>query len=267
MRKKTPALRQVDSEIILHLALNRFARQSDLFASILGIVPSYNMRRSIRRLKAYGLIESLVGDGETPLGYRLTKQGLRYAEEILRIPGHSLKSRPAYRSQFDHDCIVNEVRRILSESPIVHNFITEAELRATQGKCWRERIKQSPHDWKVPDGIFNLRTKTGTLRVALEVELSQKAKARYAKIMEAVLISRQFEIVFFLCKNERLMNIVQSEVVDARRKIPRVRVSQRSNGIYFATIEMLRTMQNDTPWTGEGNRFTLREVEESLAKK
>ncbi|MBK8204921.1 MAG: hypothetical protein IPK68_22295 [Bdellovibrionales bacterium] len=97
--------------------------------------------------------------------------------------------------------------------------------------------------------------------------MSQKAKARYAKIMEAVLISRQFEIVFFLCKNERLMNIVQSEVVDARRKIPRVRVSQRSNGIYFATIEMLRAMQNDTPWTGEGNRFALREVEESLAKK
>jgi len=267
MRDGVPVLCTVDSAIVRYLALNRFAKQVDLFDSILGIAPSYNMPRAVRRLKGHGLIETLIGDANTHLGYRLTRKGLHYAEKIMLIPDSVLKSRPAFRSQYDHDRIVNEARRILSESPVVSDFITEAELRASQEKSWRDHIDSNNRDWKVPDAIFKLMTKKGVLRVALEVELSQKAKARYAKIMQAILISRQFDVVFFLCKDERLQSLIYREVTEARAKNPMVKVSQRSNGIYFSTLETLRAMKTDAPWSGEENRFTIREIEESFSKK
>ncbi|MCM2282265.1 MAG: hypothetical protein NDI61_10510 [Bdellovibrionaceae bacterium] len=266
MREAMPKLCRVDSEIIRYLALNRFAKQADLFASIIGVVPSYNMPRAVRRLKVHGLIEPLLGDADTHLGYRLTKKGLRFARSVLHVTDDALKSRPAFRSQYDHDRIVNEARRILSTSPVISDFVSEAELRIQLGKTWTVRSESTSHDWKVPDALFKLSTRKGLLRVALEIELSQKAKARYAKIMEAILISRQFEVVFFLCKTERLLSLIRSEVNAARKTSPRVKASQRSNGIYFCTLETLRALKLDAPWTGEENRFTICEIEESLAK-
>lgn len=267
MRETVPTLCRVDSEIVRYLALNRFAKQADLFASIQGIGPSYNMPRAVRRLKEIELIEPLLGDGNNHLGYRLTRKGLRYAAAELRIPRDALKTRPAFRSQYDHDRVGNEARRILSESPVISDFVSEAELRAKQGKSWQDRIKENQHDWKVPDALFTLRTRKGPLRVALEIELSQKAKSRYARIMEAILVSRQFEIVFFLCKDDRLLDVVRSQVAETRKRSSRVKVSSRSNGIYFSTLETLRALKLDAPWIGEDNRFTIREIEVSLSAK
>ena len=105
------------------------------------------------------------------------------------------------------------------------------------------------------------------MRIALEVELSQKAKPRYSKIMQAVLISRQFEIVFFLCKDEKLLSLIRKEVAEARTRNPMVRASQRNNGVYSSTLEVLRTLKLNAPWSGEENRFTIREIEQSLDKK
>lgn len=265
-RAPLPSLCGVDAEIIRYLASNRFAKQSDLIEAIDRVSASYNMPRAIRRLKNYGLIETLLGDANTHLGYRLTRKGLLYAKRKLLVPDELLKSRPAFRSQYDHDRIVNEARRILSESSVVGDFVTEVELRGRHGKSHPIAMTGQDREWKVPDAIFTLTTKSSRLRVALEVELSQKAKARYQKIMKALLLSRQFEIVFFLCKDERILNILRNEVRETREQNPAVKLSSRSNGIYFTTLDLLRSMKTDAPWSGEESRFTLREIETSLMK-
>lgn len=266
-RSALPSLCIIDMEIVRYLALNRFGKQADLFASINRITPSYNLPRTIRRLKNYGLIEPLLGDANVHLGYRLTKKGLLFADKRLLIPEAALKARPAFRSQYDHDRVVNEARHILCGSQAVSDFVTEAELRAELGRRWNNVPSGSNRDWKVPDAIFKLTTKRGTLRIGLEVELSQKAKARYEKILKTVLISRQFEIVFFLCKNEKLLQLIRREVAEVRAKNATVKLSQRSNGIYFTTLDSLRTLKNDAPWSGEESRFTIREIEASFTKK
>jgi len=218
-------------------------------------------------LKNVGLIESLIGDGDVSLGYRLTRKGIEFAKKSALASDNVLQSRPTFRTQFDHDRIVNEAREILSASPIIRDFVSEVELRCRSGREWRISQNKSERDWKVPDALFNLRTAKGVMTTALEVELSQKAKTRYAKIIQALLTSRKFHLVFILCKTERLMHLIRNEVIEARTSNSVVRASNRSNGIYFCTLENLRALGLDALWEGENSRFSIKEISLKLGMK
>lgn len=266
-RSTTPILCKVDKEIIQIIATNRFANHGDLVRVMKGLPPGYNLCRRIRHLRNVGLIESLIGDGGVKLAYRLTRKGIVYAKKSLFANDIILQSRPAFRTQFDHDRIVNEVREILSPSPIVRDFVSEVELRSKIGGEWRVVRNTSEHDWKVPDALFSLRTTKGIMTVALEVELTQKAKARYTKIIQALLTSRKFHLVFFLCKNENLITLIRNEVAYVRRSNSIVRSSNRSNGIYFCSLDEVRSLGLDAPWDGENSRFSLNEISHTLEKE
>jgi hypothetical protein len=260
-RRTNQVLCDVDREIVRIIALNRFSTAKDLKRSIANLPPNYNINRRLISLKTVGILEALIGDSGKPLGCRLTKAGLRFARQALQIPDALVRSRPSFKTQYDHDRIVNDARRILTGSSAVRNFLTELELRTALGKDWRAGSTSQAREWKVPDGLFSLETKNGTLRVALEVELSQKARARYAKIMRALITSRSFDVVFFLCRDEKLAQVIRSELNRARASDSFVKVSNRNNGFYFAKLDELREHGLDAPWAGETNRFTLREIE------
>ena len=264
MGNRTTWLCTTDSAIVRYLAENRFGTRSDLINAISTLSEKSNMNRTLGRLKTYGLIEGMSGDSNCHLGYRLTKKGLAFAEANLSVPQELLRSRPSFRSQYDHDRVVAEARRILCNSSAIGDFKTEVELRSALGRETFRPSSEQEREWKVPDGLFTLVTKKGPMRVALEVELSQKSKARYQKIMKSVLVSRQFEIVFFLCRDSKLADLISKEVSTSRRTNSTVQASSRSNGIYFCTLDMLRKNGNDALWCGEKSRFSITEVERSL---
>ncbi len=265
MGNKTPKLCTTDSAIIRYLAENRFGTRTDLINSIASLSEKSNMNRILGRLKSNGLIEVMLGDSDCHLGYRLTKKGLSFSQANLSIPPELLRSRPSFRSQYDHDRVVAEARRILSASTAVSDFKSELELRSKLGRRSFQFSYRKEREWKVPDGLFTLTTKKGPMRVALEVELSQKAKARYQKIMRAILVSREFEIIFFLCRDSHLADLISKEVTEARQTNPVVKASDRSNGIYFCTMELLRKDGNDALWCGEKSRFSINQIERTLS--
>ena len=262
-----PALCKVDREIIRIIATNRFAHHKDLERRLKDLPAGYNLFRRTRHLRNVELIESLIGDGDTRLGFRLTRKGIDFAKAFLFTNGNVLQSRPTFKTQFDHDRIVNEVREILSASPIISNFVSEIELRSAIGKDWRNTKNKSERDWKVPDALFSLRTSKGVMTTALEVELTQKAKTRYSKIIQALLTSRKFHLIFVLCKDEKLLTIIRNEVHEARVSNALVRASNRSNGIYFCTLDKLRNLGLDAPWEGEENRFSISEISSNLSEE
>lgn len=249
-----------DNEIIRTLAANRFASSSELRARLVGASEQYNLRRRIRYLQKIKLVEPLIGDGGNRLGYRLSVKGLLYARRMKFAKPDVTHSRPAFRSQFDHDQVVNEVRALLSSSSIICDFISETELRSKAGAARVSKSKEQAHEWKVPDAMFTLHTAKGVRTAALEVELTQKAKARYSKIFAALITSRQFHFVFIVCKDEKLQAVIRQALADARATNVLVRVSNRSNGIYFCTLDSLRADRLDAPWTGEDKSFTLTEL-------
>lgn len=266
-RPAFPALCKIDQEIIRIIATRRFSHHKDLERILNGLPTGYNLYRRTRHLKNVGLVESLIGDGEISLGYRLTRKGIELAKKSAFASDGVLQSRPVFRTQFDHDRIVNEAREILSASPIIRDFVSEVELRSRFGREWRISQNKSERDWKVPDALFTLRTTNGVMTTALEVELSQKAKARYAKIVQALLTSKKFHLVFILCKTERLMHLIRNEVIEARTSNPVVRASNRSNGIYFCTLANLRELGLDAPWEGENSRFSIKDIMLKLGLK
>lgn len=262
-RNYRPSLRKLcsaDTEILRTLAVNRFASSAEILARLTGVSEQYNLRRRVRYLRKLKLIEPLIGDGGNRLGFRLTARGVHFATEMEFTKADVDLSRPHFRSQFDHDQIVNEVRGILSCSPIIHDFRSEIELRSQSGIARAANAREQEHEWKVPDAMFSLRTVDGVRSVALEVELTQKAKARYSKIFAALVTSRQFHFVFIVCKDEKLMTTVRNALNDTRATNVMVRVSNRRNGIYFCTLDSLRAGRLDATWRGEETAFTLSEL-------
>ena len=262
-KAKRPSRRKlcsIDLNIVRILATDRFSTRREL-AKRFGEKPdSRRMQRRVRYLQKIGLIEPLIGDGDSRLGYRLSSYGKYVAARGNLAPVSVLQSRPTFKSQFDHDQIVNEVRETLISSPIVSHFVSEAELRSQICSSSSAGIGSDSHDWKVPDAMFTLRTRGGEMTVALEVELSQKAKARYSKIVQALLTSRRFQFVFVVCGNEKLQKLMVEAISSARASNPFVRASNRSNGIYFCQLDMLRRRRLDAPWTGETRTFTINEL-------
>lgn len=249
-----------DREIVRIIAMNRFASRGEIGRNLIGLKAGYNLYRRLRHLQRIGLIELLTGDGETTLGYRLTRRGVKFARKNRFLAGDAVHSRPAFKTQFDHDQIVNEARQILSTSPIVTNFIAESELRSRIGKSRVSAMRGADHEWKVPDAMFTLSTSRGSMTTALEVELTQKAKARYARIVGTLLTSKSFEFVFFVCKDENLKTLIRNQITKARATNALVRASNRSNGIYFCTLTDLRKNGLDAVWEGEDTRFSINDL-------
>ena len=261
------ALCKMDQEIIRIITLNRFSHFKDLERDLKGLPPGYNLFRRLRHLQQIDLIEPLIGDGGTKLGYRLSRKGIAHVKKLGLTSDIVLQSRPAFRTHFDHDRIVNEAREILLGSPIIRDFISETELRSRIGKNWRTTQNDSDREWKVPDALFTLETSRGSMMTALEVELTQKAKARYSKIVQALLTSKMFQLVFILHKVENLSTVIRNEIAEARATNPFVRASNRSNGIYFCNLTMLREKKLNALWEGEDRRFSINEIAKRLNEK
>jgi hypothetical protein len=222
-----------------------------------------NLRSHYRRLgvlKRQGFIENVLGDKAISIGYRLTKKGkdvLDYLGETLNRPAN----RRSYKTQFEHDQLMIDLRRILELSPIVKDFRTEAEVR---GEVLKDRGRRQ--SWEnlpsIPDATFVFEVPGQKMRVAVELELSGKSSRRYKKIFADHMLSKDWNLVFYVVKNEKLLRYLREILKDTKSKNVHVRVARAINGIYFCLLEEVLSLKCAAAFVGENQEFSL----EQLAK-
>ena len=199
-----------------------------------------------------------MGDGSVTIGYRLTKRGQELLSRISEFSG-DVTNRRSYKTQFEHDQLLIDIRRILEQSPIVKEFKTEAQLR-------RELLKGKPKnvDWEnagsIPDATFIYEVPGQRLRVAIELELSDKKRRRYKKIFRNHLTSKDWNLVFYIVKNVNLLTVLRAALAESKATDVHVRVSKAINGIYFCLLEEFLSKELGVTFSDGKQEFSLAEV-------
>jgi len=113
---------------------------------------------------------------------------------------------------------------------------------------------------RIPDAVFDLKTASGTLRCALEVEKTAKTQERYSKMALAYLGYKKVGITLFACGNNWTENTVrrafQGRIFVEQKKVP---------GLYqyldFDTLSL------DAPIRFGSNQMTIRNFLEIATKR
>ena len=120
----------------------------------------------------------------------------------------SYRSRADYRemarpSRFhiyvDHDAIVARVFLTLEDCGIISRYWLEDELMRNPIDAYS--VLGASKVYRVPDMVFDLKTTSGTIRCALEIEKTVKSQSRYEKMALAYLDYRGLNLLLFGCAN------------------------------------------------------------------
>ena len=214
--------------------------------------------RRLRILTQEGYVEKVVGDQSRVLGYRITQKGKRFLRDAS--PGKEVViSRRGYRTQFEHDQRLIDVRRILEQSPLILGFRMDHELRAEFSDG-----KSRPASWQnmqlIPDAIFTHRTPSGSVKMALELELTQKSKRRYGRIFKNHLLSKKWNLTLYLVKDEALKKSLMETLGAVKGKDLEVRLAKVVNGIYFCLLEDFLSKGLEAPMTNGKKEISFAEM-------
>jgi hypothetical protein len=191
--------------------------------------------RRLRILANRGLVEKVLGDQERLLGYRLTIKGKRTLKEMA--PGLKFfVARRAYKTQFEHDQRLIDLRRILEQSPHIRNFKMDHELQAELSSG-----AGVPTSWRnaqlVPDALFVHRTSKQCMRIALELEMTQKSRQRYGRIFQAHLLAKKWDLTLYVVRDDTLRIRLMQILDTVKGKDLEVRLAKVVNGIYFCSLD------------------------------
>lgn len=214
--------------------------------------------RRLRILTQEGHIEKVVGDQSRVLGYRITQKGKHFLRDTA--PGKEIViSRRGYRTQFEHDQRLIDVRRILEQSPLILGFKMDHELRAEFSDG-----KSRPANWQnmplIPDAIFIHRTPSGSVKMALELELTQKSKRRYGRIFKSHLLSKKWNLTLYLVKDDALKKSLMETLGAVKGKDLEVRLAKVVNGIYFCALEDFLSKGLEAPMTNGKREISFAEM-------
>ena len=252
-----------DWAILEYLGKYRFATVEDVRDKFWKGVENRHYYRRLKVLQARRLVEPLIGDFEQRLGYRLTRKGILWLKRYRGFePMAGVKIRPTYRGTWGHELVLQDVAEIFKASPLVSAYQAEWVVRSELAK--RHGIQKNRDErYKVPDGIFQLKTSNGTFRVALEVELSAKSIERYRKAFRQLSISRDFDLIFFVVKRVSHLGQLRKLLAEARENDFYVKIQAVTHGFYFVELSELLDKKLDALFQGEGDSFSLN----SLARK
>lgn len=217
---------------------------------------SHHHYERMRDLCQAGFFQPLLGDQKIRLGYRLMPKGISHLPTAELKSSALVMTRIGYRTGFGHDRLLHEVRSALETLPIVSNFRSEAQVRSIFASRHGKK-EQKGKGYKVPDGLFQLSNHNGDFKVAIEVELSVKAEARYHSIFRELLLQPDFDIVFYLTGQDDIKKMLIRILADVRAEDLVVQTARRQNRIYFASLRELLTNKAETVFEGEGSTFPL----------
>ncbi len=249
-----------DLEILRYVVENRFAPCGAVERLFWAGRGNWNHYRRLRKLAQGELLEVLTGDRGIHLGYRITRKGLAALRAQGVCPNAAGSLRARFRSNYDHDTILQDLQRMFSGSPLVSEFVPEHQVREILARKHGFEDAGGRH-YKVPDGLFRLQTAKRTLRVALELEIARKGKARLRHIFKQLSRSRDFDVIFFVVADEAVLTLLKALLDEVRRKDLDVRFSKVRHGFYFARLADVLDRGLDATFEGDGKSFSLRGLE------
>ena len=260
VKKRNLLLQERDLLILKHLLIHRFASADQLrklFWAEKFAYPSHYRR--LGALVREGFLQKLIGDQGVNLGYTLTPRGISYLRKSGLPVDHTQTKRVLYRSTYEHDKVLGDMRVILERSPIISNYFSELQVRVMLAK--RHGIQKSRDEkYKVPDALFTLKTRKKSLIVALELEMTLKSKVRYQKIFQQLSLSSDYQLIFIIAKTEQMKRTLMELLAEVRRTNPWVKAHRIKPGFYFTTLADMNAMGLDARLQGEGEDFSINEL-------
>lgn len=117
----------------------------------------------------------------------------------LKVCGtHAVRSRFYY--YLNHDTHVARVLFAIQSTGLCIHFWTEAELQMLPWDALS--ILGSGNLNKIPDLVVDLKSSTGTMRFAIEIEASRKSNHKYDQIALAYLTMKKVNLVIFFCETD-----------------------------------------------------------------
>lgn len=259
-------LTERDYSVLMLVANNRFVAAKQL-AHLWPSDPKYhNHYIRLRKLIRAGILETLEGDAGNRLGYRLTRKG------ISLLPSETLKAKAlahrsfSYRTSFDHDRLLQELRLVFEQSPLVSRYMPEHEVKRVLAERHGKKERRDV-GYKVPDSLFELKTTHKPLRVALELELTMKSESRYWKNFRELLTSSDFDVVIFVTASEMMSEALRQIIKDVTANDRVVRDWPHKRGMYFATLDSVASEKKNAVFSGEGEAFSLASLEKDVSEK
>ena len=149
----------------------------------------------MKRLVRAGFVRECRDDNGRILAWTMTRQG---ASQVFVDEGtarEEARRAPVYRSTFEHDSLLVDVRSILSQSPVITYWEPERALRAEVMREFHylHRSDQREKLLAVPDALLHLEANGTQAKAALELELTQKSRRRLFQKFEAHVTSPEFD--------------------------------------------------------------------------
>lgn len=113
---------------------------------------------------------------------------------------------PPYTGIIRHDEIALRGILLIEDRGFLETWKVESEFKKTrQGAIQLESNSQNP---KFPDAILNFKAPYKPIRVAIEIELTQKEKRRYERILNAYSFAQNLDLIVFVCANKQIENAI-----------------------------------------------------------
>lgn len=264
---KNMILRKRDFEIMYYISTQNFASISELHKVFWKSKKSTGTHyRRLGQLAKQCFIEKINAPRNFGASYTITKKG----QNILRVAGYHVLpcefKKDSYTGQYEHDLLLHKVKNILLQSPIVENYIPEYQITSKLLKKFKSMNTYQKRD-KIPDGLFNLWVSNKSQTVALELELSQKSKRRYESLFKKHLLTNNWDIVFYIVKDEPMRKNFLEQIILLKRKDILLRAQKKLNNIYFSLVDEFLEEELNSIFKDEKIEFSLKRLEQIYAAK
>lgn len=217
----------------------------------------------MKRLSREDLVRECRGDNGQILAWAITTKGASMVYEDQDQARQIARRAPVYRSTFNHDRVLIDVREILSKSPVITHWESEAALRADVMRkfYFLSPEARSERTAFIPDAILSLNNRGQCKKAALEVELSQKSRSRIFKKLEAQILSPDYNFVFYVVQGESLMKKLIEIYKAVRADSIRVKIANKQNGIYFVSLADIQNLKLKAKFKGVESGFSFEDLQ------
>ena len=258
-------LKKRDLKILYHISTQSFAtvcKLYDLFWKSKKNSKSHYKR--LYRLKEHGFIESLKAPLNSASGYTITLKG----QNLLRAYSYQVSpcviKKDTYTGSYEHDLLLNELKNILIKSPLIENFIPEYQIAYRILRSSKVKRKYQLKD-KIPDGLFTLFVQKKPQKIALELELSLKSKKRYENIFSKHLLTKSWNTIFYIVKDEKIKGKLLDYIKEIKRKSFLLRAEKNLNSIYFSLLDEVLEKGLYAIFSNGKIDFTLKDLEKKAS--
>jgi hypothetical protein len=192
------------------------------------------------------------------IGYRLSVKGKRVVAKMGSVRTSAI-NRKSYKTQFEHDQLLIDIRGVLEKSPLVKDFRSEAEIRRAL-LAGDKRLLHWESLPSVPDAAFLLRVPGHEQNAVLELELTPKKRQRYSRIFRNHLLAKEWSLVFYVVRDEPFKQLLMKLLGDVKRKDIQVQIAKRINGIYFCTLDDFLKRELSVPFTNGKEEISFGEI-------